>query len=222
MNVLHVALPFMYCIAVIETHCTSPWKPREDKCYKLLENQASFLEAIDACGEEDSVLAQPLTHHQLYYVLDHFVPKNDSVESGMWIGAMRVSVRNKDSSFIWLNGRTFNLKEWWCQGVRNEEPNNKGGIEYCVSLGNGHDYCQNMLFDLECDLKLRPLCEKHMNGSTGRMTLDESSLNFEIQNLYQKIDHLQAQKMLYSTRKCVLAVINLLLFLIVAVMYFIC
>merc|ERR1719397_1513193 len=88
------------------TKCLSGFTPIGNACYKLSSNQLSFDEAVDACNEMGTELAQPSYSH--YGLLRQYIfPKNSDIP--IWMGIRKQEGRwaylsaDKDSG--WLNGR---------------------------------------------------------------------------------------------------------------------
>ena len=80
----------------------------------------------------------------------------NQVLTPVWLDAIRVNIKNSNSSFIWSDGSAM-LYENYLAG----EPNNVGGDEYCLFIWPENKYQWN---DAPCGNNIhfssRAICEK--------------------------------------------------------------
>lgn len=185
---------------VTNSLCPASWLRFKNKCYKLLEEYATFAKASDLCIHTyGGHLPRIWSQEEQDFVEDNFMDVEAVPRYHIWLGAMRVSEDNDDTSFIWTGGLKINYTHWYPG-----EPNFNSHDQFCVALWGSSDHFATW-WDTTCTAKCRVLCEKNLmlgppqtplHGSNGDP--DSVGIEFEIRSMYKQVGHLQAKKATYS------------------------
>lgn len=137
---------------------------KENKCYQLFDEEVDYFSALEKCrslnshlvtieSKHDNMMLEETfsrdtdDHHHHYHhpvFLDH--GNNDYA---VWIGLMRSSNGNSDSSFRWINGNRLNYTNW----DKDEPSDNRRNCFLLINSGHWTgDHC-NKKFPFICEIE---------------------------------------------------------------------
>jgi len=124
------------------------WEPEGILCYKFFDEKKTWEEAQKSCRKQDTVLATVKDQE-----LNNFVT---SLAGGarFWIGGKRSCDGCQD--WKWTQHFSQNAQNWAAG-----EPNNYGGNEDCVEVGNPL-FDDNMWNDQKCGEKIGYVCQTYL------------------------------------------------------------
>ncbi|XP_060534148.1 C-type lectin 37Da-like [Cylas formicarius] len=124
-----------------------------EKGYYISKDKQDFLGALTLCktyGLELVSLRTPEDEAELDYALNEF---NASTEVGYWLAGTKL----KTGDWYWVTTGNMVLYTNWGDG----QPDNSGGYENCLELGNFNQYRQPRKWnDLNCTIELNFICKQ--------------------------------------------------------------
>ncbi|XP_050994834.1 ladderlectin-like [Labeo rohita] len=126
--------------------CPSGWEKFETRCFKFFNDSKTWAEAERQCIDLGGNLVS--VHNQATHnFLKNFL-KNANGIRRTWIGAYDATQEN---IWFWSDGSPFAYSNW-----QTGEPNNSGGAENCVEMGNSAHQRWN---DAHCSALLNFICK---------------------------------------------------------------
>ena len=217
---LLILLVFFYDSHAVQVKCPEMWLQRGQKCYKLLEEYATYAKASDICVHtHGGHLVRIRSQDEQNFVEDYFMDEDAEPPFNIWLGAMRVTEDNEDNAFVWSGGYKMNFTHWYPG-----EPNNKDGEQFCLALWGRPDDHFASWWDTKCTEKYRVVCEKDLlvtprSDSSKQSPEDSLGIEYEIRSLYTQISHLQSKRQTYNRIIIVLSAVLFILVLSIGLLY---
>ena len=197
--------------------CAHGWTKYHNKCFIPVTEHVTFSQAIDTCSRLQSTLAMIESMDEQMFIEEHLMENQEKEINSMWIGCMRFhSSEYTTESFRWLNGSPVNFSLW-----HPTEPNNLGGMQFCVALWGGKEHTGSWM-DAKCDKKYLALCQRPLNGLP-TLSVDKpkaKTFDFAIKKAYRNIDFAYMQLYRTTVRLWILSVVCVVLLSILTSMCF--
>ena len=161
----------------------------------------------------DASLAKIESSEEQIWIEETFMDDYDKGDyDSIWIGLMRFKAKDHDSSsFRWLSGEVVNFTNW-----HPVEPNNIGGMQFCVALWGRKDTHEGTWFDAKCDKKYRALCQRPFDGLP-RFSSEKPKakvFNYAIREEYRLLDDANQEMERISIRIWAMSALNMILIVI--------